>query len=181
MFSGKLPHPLNHLLQLVTLILQSLGELSIFLHLSSPVFFKKIMFVCLCIWLPWVLVAALGIFSCGMWNLVPWPRIEPWPPALTAWSLSRWTTREVPLRNIWGARLGDFQGWEMIRVLIEKILLIGHFHVPCTVHYSPVRSVLSLSLLYKWGSERLWPPGGGIVVQSFSRVQFSETPWTAAC
>ena len=45
--------------------------------------------------------------------------------------------------------MGDFQGWEMIRVLIEKILLIGHFHVPCTVHYSPVRSVLSLSLLYK--------------------------------
>jgi len=43
MFSGKLPHPLNHLLQLVTLILQSLGELRIFLHLSSPVFKKKIM------------------------------------------------------------------------------------------------------------------------------------------
>ena len=37
----------------------------------------------------------------------------------------------------------------MIRVLIEKILLIGHFHVPWTVHYSPVRSVLSLSPLYK--------------------------------
>ena len=34
--------------------------------------------------------------SCGMWDLVPWPGIEPWPPALGAWNLSHWTTREVP-------------------------------------------------------------------------------------
>ena len=33
---------------------------------------------------------------CGMWDLVPWPGIKPWPPALGAWSLSHWTTREVP-------------------------------------------------------------------------------------
>ena len=35
-----------------------------------------------------------------MWDLVPWPRIElriqPRPLALGAWSLSHWTTREVP-------------------------------------------------------------------------------------
>ena len=31
------------------------------------------------------------------WDLVPWPGIEPGPPALLAQSLSRWTTREVPL------------------------------------------------------------------------------------
>ena len=34
--------------------------------------------------------------SCGMWDLVPWPGIEPRPPALGVWSLSHWTTREVP-------------------------------------------------------------------------------------
>ena len=33
--------------------------------------------------------------SCSMWDQVPWPGIEPWPPALGAQSLSRWTTREV--------------------------------------------------------------------------------------
>ena len=33
---------------------------------------------------------------CGMWDLVPWPGIEPRPPALGAWSLSHCTTREVP-------------------------------------------------------------------------------------
>ena len=31
--------------------------------------------------------------SCGMWDLLPWSGIEPWPPALGAWKLSHWTTR----------------------------------------------------------------------------------------
>ena len=31
-----------------------------------------------------------------MWDLVPWPGIEPGPPAVGAWSLNHWTTREVP-------------------------------------------------------------------------------------
>ena len=49
-----------------------------------------------------VLVAACGIFGCGMgtlscsmWDLVPWPGIEP-GPALGARNRSHWTTREVP-------------------------------------------------------------------------------------
>ena len=37
---------------------------------------------------------AVGL-GCGMWDLVPWPGIEPEPPALGVWSLSHWTTREV--------------------------------------------------------------------------------------
>ena len=32
-----------------------------------------------------------------MWDPVPWPGIEPGPPALVAQSLSHWTTREVPI------------------------------------------------------------------------------------
>ena len=34
--------------------------------------------------------------SCGMWDLVPGSEIESSSPALGAWSLSHWTTREVP-------------------------------------------------------------------------------------
>ena len=34
--------------------------------------------------------------SCGTWDLVPSPGIEPRPPALGAWSPSHWITREVP-------------------------------------------------------------------------------------
>ena len=55
------------------------------------------------IWLQQVLVAACGIFSCGrktlscdMWDLVPWPGIEPRDPAWWARNLSYWTTREIP-------------------------------------------------------------------------------------
>ena len=48
------------------------------------------------------LVAAHGLFSCGMWtlswgmwDLVPWPGTEPGPPELGVRSLSLWTTREA--------------------------------------------------------------------------------------
>ena len=34
--------------------------------------------------------------SCSMWGLVPWPGIELRLPTLGVWSLSHWTTREVP-------------------------------------------------------------------------------------
>ena len=56
------------------------------------------------IWLHWVLVVAHGIFdrhcsmgtlSCGIWDQVPWQGLNLGPQALGAWSLSRWTTREV--------------------------------------------------------------------------------------
>ena len=35
--------------------------------------------------------------SCGLWDLVPWPGLEPGPPALGARSLSHQTTREVSI------------------------------------------------------------------------------------
>ena len=40
-------------------------------------------------------------FSCSRWDLVPWPWLEPRPPALGAWSLSHCTTREVSLLWVW--------------------------------------------------------------------------------
>ena len=52
------------------------------------IYFFKNMCIYLFLWLCQILVAARGIFSCdtwtlscGMWNLVPWPGIEPWLPA----------------------------------------------------------------------------------------------------
>ena len=38
---------------------------------------------------------AAADLSCGMWDLVPGPGIEPGLPALGTQSLSHWTTREV--------------------------------------------------------------------------------------
>ena len=53
-------------------------------------------------WLHWALVVALRIFSCGirtlscsMWDLVPWPGVEPGPSALGVRCLRHWTTGEV--------------------------------------------------------------------------------------
>ena len=43
----------------------------------------------------------LWILSCGMWDLVSWPGIEPGPPTLGAQSLSHWTTRKVSLSNLY--------------------------------------------------------------------------------
>ena len=34
--------------------------------------------------------------NCSIWDLVPWPGIEPGPPALRVQNLSHWTIREVP-------------------------------------------------------------------------------------
>ena len=50
-----------------------------------------------------VFLAACSIFSWGlqtlsysMWDLGPWPGIEPGPSELGVWNLSHWTTRQVP-------------------------------------------------------------------------------------
>ena len=48
----------------------------------------------------WIFSCGTWTLSCGIWDLGPWPGIEPGPPALGAWSLSHWTTREVP-RVFW--------------------------------------------------------------------------------
>ena len=40
--------------------------------------------------------------SCGIWNLVPGPRIQSQPPSLEVWSLIHWTTREVPVVTSFG-------------------------------------------------------------------------------
>ena len=45
-------------------------------------------------WLYWVLAVTCGIFSCSMCYLVPRPGVEPTSPALGAWSLSHWGTKE---------------------------------------------------------------------------------------
>ena len=48
------------------------------------------------IWTLSCVVCKLLVVAC-MWYLVPQPGIEPRPPALGAWSLTHWTTREVPI------------------------------------------------------------------------------------
>ena len=73
-------------------------------HIFLFFFLKQYIFVNIyLLWLQWVSVAALGIFSCGrptlswgMWDLALCLGSEPRPPVLGVWSLSHWTSREVP-------------------------------------------------------------------------------------
>ena len=53
--------------------------------LSFSLFFSKL----------FLYLAALGL-SCSMRHLVPWPKMEPGPPASGAQSLSHQTTRDIP-------------------------------------------------------------------------------------
>ena len=79
-----------------------------------------------------IFVVACGIFSPGLWtlswslwDLVPWPRREPRPPALGALSLSHWTTIEVP-------KLGSFK---------QQFFRMG-FHIKMPIDTSAGRHLL---------------------------------------
>ena len=52
----------------------------------------------LLLWVCQVLVVVHGTFSCSMWDLVPWPGVEPGPSALGVGVLA--TTREVRLKSV---------------------------------------------------------------------------------
>ena len=78
----------------------------IFHYIHTPLFKKYIfiyLFGCTGSWLQptgsSILVVKCGIFSCGVWDLVPWSGIEPQPPALGTLNLSHWTSREGPLSH----------------------------------------------------------------------------------
>ena len=43
-----------------------------------------------------IFIAACGVFSCIMWDLLPCPKIEPMPSAVRAQNLSHWSTIEIP-------------------------------------------------------------------------------------
>ena len=64
---------------------------TIFTSVFNPFKGKK----CLFIWLYWVLFAVQYLLLC-IWDLAPWPGVEPQIPSLGMRSLSHWTIREIP-------------------------------------------------------------------------------------
>ena len=65
-------------------------------------------------------VAACGIFSCGMWGVVPWTEIEPGHPALGVWSLSHWTTRVV---HIYSFQQALYEGFNLSMYLPTLVVM----------------------------------------------------------
>ena len=89
----------------------------------QKLFFKNIY---LCIWLCRVLVAACRIFSCSLWDLVPWPGIKPRAPAVGARSLSHWTTREAPRSFVFKEEhLYIFHSWNICYAIIHFNTIIS--------------------------------------------------------
>ena len=66
-----------------------------------------------------------------MWDLVPWPGIEPGPPALGAQSLSHWTARETPVVDFYC----------VLPVCTELSRNILHLSSPQTVKADGIRSM----------------------------------------
>ena len=64
-------------------------------HTVSEFLLLLFIFIYLSIWLGWIFIAAYGIFSYSLQDLVPWPGLEPGPLALGTQSVSHWTTGEV--------------------------------------------------------------------------------------
>ena len=87
----------------------------LFSFLTFP-FSKKITFIYL-FWLCPVLVTAYVIFHCVTRTLylVPWPEIEPGPPALATGSLSHWITREATFPYAYVAGSGFILRWPASR------------------------------------------------------------------
>ena len=89
-------HLFNHYLELFRWPISTLFNSS-----SNSIFYFTLIFIylvsCTRFWL-WrigssIFIVAYWIFSCGKWDLAPWPKIKWWHPALR--TLSQWTTREV--------------------------------------------------------------------------------------
>ena len=88
-------------------------------HTQWSFLFKKYLFIYL----------AAPDLSCGLQDLVPWPRIELALPASGARSLSHWTTRELPQ-------------WSFSRVPAEPRMLLPCTHSRTVARAASIKSTL---------------------------------------
>ena len=108
------------------------------------VFFKK--YINLFIWLCWVLLEVCEIFNlcCILQDLVPWPGIELWPPALGVWILRYWTTWEG--KSLW------------LKSSVQLLSRVWLFLTPWTAAHQPSLSITnSWSLLELMSIESVMP------------------------
>ena len=79
-------------MNMLAFLVSSLKKIKAFIYLAAP-----------------GLGCGMWNHSCSVWDLVPWSGIDPRPPALGAWMLSNWTSREVPQYPLtWGHPPGPF-------------------------------------------------------------------------
>ena len=72
-----------------------------------------------------------------MWDLVPWPGIEPRPPALEAWSLSHQTTRDIPKFYCILLYLSSWVSSSWCFLIISLFFMTWDFWNLCILQYFP--------------------------------------------
>ena len=148
------PHPTN--------------EVYIFKNTLKVYYFLKylLVFVFLFIWPPWVsvvawrsLVTACQLLICGIWDLVPQLGIELRALPLGTWSLSCWTTREVPVffsfckwRYGWCILLYKFQVYntaiQFLKVIVYSLFILWYIHYYEILPIFPVLYNMSCNYLF---------------------------------
>ena len=81
-----------------------------------------------------VFAVACRILSCSMWDLVPWSEMEHRPPALRVQSLSHWTTREVPSRNIYSLHAESLDVFLNLLIFSINYIFIYFSLISCCVY-----------------------------------------------
>ena len=139
-------------------------------------------------------VVACFTLGCGMWDLVPWLGMEPGSPALGVWSLSHWTTGEVPPCNVFllsvfpsamvwmFVSLSRFPDWNLLPPPIgDGMMKWGPWEVMRSRGWSPhwwdscsFRITTWITLAPWFGSIKFSS------VQLLSRVWLFGTPWIEA-
>ena len=130
----------------------------------------KLLTIYLFVWPHLVLVVVCRFFNLrwGIRDLVPWPGIEPGPPALGTQSLSHWTTREVPRSlRIFGAGKLFFFGkgypfeckWAMKRKSMTDLKIISqtciHHWWECMCKEQVLIPLNHIEFMHKWTYEWL--------------------------
>ena len=71
---------------------------------------------------------------CGIWDLVSWPRIEPWSPALKAWTITHWTISEVEQYIFAGTLWLDWSHSDtMILFFLSFFFFFWQHHTACGI------------------------------------------------
>jgi len=90
-----------------------------------------------------IFIMARTIFTCGMWDPAPLPGVEPGPPALGAWSLIHWITKEVP--------------HHFFKYFHTYLFFLLKNYLPCFfIHGSLLSFCFYISFIYNPFLSRLW-------------------------
>ena len=110
--------------------------------------------------------------SCSMWDLVPWPGVEPRPRALAPWSLRHWTT----LGSLWLLEIYILL-WASCFSFAKEIII----SLPTVVmmpKWQPVNHINLCLILQQWTLSALFLSKtlySAFTNKMFSSVQFSHS------